>query len=60
MIVTGDDYVGIESLKHDLAHRFAMKDLGMLRYFLGIEVAQSLKCYLLSKSKYISDLFERT
>ncbi|KAJ0433139.1 putative RNA-directed DNA polymerase [Helianthus annuus] len=59
MIITGDDYEGIESLKRDLAHRFAMKDLGMLRYFLGIEVAQSQKGYLLSQTKYVSDLFQR-
>ncbi|KAJ9553465.1 hypothetical protein OSB04_017510 [Centaurea solstitialis] len=58
MIITGDDCDGIESLKQELAHRFAMKDLGTLRYFLGIEVAQSKKGYLLSQTKYISDLFE--
>ncbi|KAJ9548119.1 hypothetical protein OSB04_020662 [Centaurea solstitialis] len=33
-IITGDDHDGIESLKQELAHRFAMKDLGTLRYFL--------------------------
>ncbi|GKA69928.1 uncharacterized mitochondrial protein-like protein [Tanacetum coccineum] len=48
MIITGDDYDGIESLKYELSHRFAMKDLGALHYFLGIEVASSLKGYLLS------------
>ncbi|GKE35102.1 uncharacterized mitochondrial protein-like protein [Tanacetum coccineum] len=34
MIITVDDCVGIESLKLELAYRFAMKDLGLLHYFL--------------------------
>lgn len=53
MIIIGDDHGGIESLKHDLAHRFSMKDLDLQRYLLGIEVAQSKKGYLLSQTKYI-------
>ncbi|XP_047342761.1 uncharacterized mitochondrial protein AtMg00810-like [Impatiens glandulifera] len=59
MIIIGDDHDGIESLKSELAHSFSMKDLGMLRYFWGIEVAYSPKGYLLSQSKYIANLFER-
>ncbi|XP_047315671.1 uncharacterized mitochondrial protein AtMg00810-like [Impatiens glandulifera] len=55
----GGDHDGIESLKSELARSFSMKDLGMLRYFLGSEVAYSLKGYLLSQSKYIANLFKR-
>ncbi|XP_023755813.1 uncharacterized mitochondrial protein AtMg00810-like [Lactuca sativa] len=55
--ITGDDHGGIRSLKHDLAHRIEMKNLGLLCYFLGIEITLSKKGYLLSHTKYISDLF---
>ncbi|XP_022142769.1 uncharacterized protein LOC111012807 [Momordica charantia] len=48
-----------ESLNYELSGCFVMKNLGMLRYFLGIVVACSPKGYLLSQSNYIADLFDR-
>ena len=39
MIVTSDDKEEISTLKDYLAIEFEMKDLGGLKYFVGIEVA---------------------
>ncbi|KAK6123866.1 hypothetical protein DH2020_042391 [Rehmannia glutinosa] len=47
MIITGSDVDGIALLKSKLSSLFEMKDLGSLRYFLGIE------------SKYTTDILER-
>ena len=49
----------VSVLKAELAKQFEMKDLGPLRYFLGIEVAYSLRGYILSQSKYVADILER-
>ena len=43
MIITGHDVDGISLLKTELAQQFDKKDLGPLRYFLGIEVAHCPK-----------------
>jgi hypothetical protein len=43
LIIIGDSDVDIFDLKKLLKHKFEMKDLGELRYFLGIEVIQSPK-----------------
>ena len=39
LILTGDEQL-IHSCKADLAKEFEMKDLGLLRYFLGLEIWQ--------------------
>ena len=39
IIVTRDDHEEIYNLKGKLAKEFKIKDLGSLRYFLGIEIA---------------------
>ena len=41
MVLTGDDPEEMEKLQQYLATKFEMKDLGQLRYFLGIEVSRS-------------------
>ena len=41
MIVTGNDLTEMSKLKDYLSSKFDMKDLGRLKYFLGIEVNRS-------------------
>ncbi|KAL5705661.1 hypothetical protein ACHQM5_023936 [Ranunculus cassubicifolius] len=55
VVVTYDDSAGITNLKSYLARSFHTKDLGLLRYFLGIEVARSKEGIYLSQRKYVID-----
>ena len=41
IFITGNDQDGITDLKQHLFKHFQTKDLGILKYFLGIEVAHS-------------------
>jgi hypothetical protein len=60
MIITGDDTEEISRLQKNLASEFEMKDLGGLKYFLGIEVARSTRNIFLSQRKYVLDLLSET
>ncbi|GJZ66365.1 putative RNA-directed DNA polymerase [Tanacetum coccineum] len=60
MVVTGDDTEEIEALKNYLSQEFEMKDLGQLKYFLGIEVARSIQVFSMSQRKYTLDLLAET
>jgi Reverse transcriptase (RNA-dependent DNA polymerase) len=60
IVLTGNDLVEMKRLKASLAKEFEMKDLGELRYFLGIEVARSKKGVVLSQQRYVLDLLSDT
>jgi hypothetical protein len=60
IILTGDDTLGIAHVKQNLGRVFDVKDLGALKYFLGIEVARSCHGISLSQRKYTLDLFQDT
>ncbi|XP_071901935.1 retrovirus-related Pol polyprotein from transposon RE1 isoform X4 [Coffea arabica] len=60
MIVTGNNKEEIENLRSYLAKEFEIKDLGTLKYFLGIEVSRSKQGLFLSQRKYTLELLAET
>lgn len=58
IIITGASQSDIERLKVHLHDTFKLKDLGSLRYFLGLEIARSFKGIFLSQRNYTLQLIE--
>jgi hypothetical protein len=55
LILTGDDKM-IHSCKEDLAKEFEMNDLGLLHYFLGLEIWQRDGEIFVSQGKYAREI----
>ena len=60
IVVTGDDRARMEALKNCLITEFEVKELGRLKYFLGIEVVHSHHGTFISQQKYVLDLLAKT
>jgi Reverse transcriptase (RNA-dependent DNA polymerase) len=60
IIMIGNNNDDIKNVKLFLKNEFDIKDLGKLRYFLGIEIAHSNKGLFLSQRKYVLDLLKET
>ncbi|KAH9679366.1 reverse transcriptase Ty1/copia-type domain-containing protein [Citrus sinensis] len=56
----GDDKEELEGLNAKLACEFEIKNLGPLRYFLGMEVARIAKGILVTQQKYTLDMLKDT
>ena len=59
IVITRDDVTEIVDLKKYLAQEFEVKDLGQLKYFLGIEISRGPKGMFLSERKYVLDLLKK-
>ncbi|GJY03854.1 retrovirus-related pol polyprotein from transposon TNT 1-94 [Tanacetum coccineum] len=58
IIVTGNNKGTIDNIICQLGSAFALKDLGPLNYFLGIEIVLHVSGILLSQKKYILELLQ--
>lgn len=56
IILTGNSEVEIEKVKMFLRSKFKIKDMGMLKFFLGIEVIKTSNGVCLSQRKYTLEL----
>jgi hypothetical protein len=59
IIVTSSSTKAISTLLHDLKDDFALKELGDLHFFLGIDVKKVHDGLLLTQEKYAADLLVR-
>ena len=60
IVIIGNDQDGIQKLKQHLFNHFQTKDLEKLKYFLGIEVAQSNSKVVISQRKYTLNILVDT
>ena len=57
LIFTGD--ISVDEFKKSMKTEFEMTDLGMVKYFLGIEVIQSEDGIFINQTKYVNDVLKR-
>ena len=60
ILLTGNDFTEIQRVKDCLLQQFCIKDLGDLKYFLGIEFSRSKAGIYMSQRKYALDILQDT
>jgi hypothetical protein len=59
MVLTGSSQAVLQQIVDKLRAEFAIKDLGKLRFFLGIEVRRTPTGFFLSQQRYAEDVLDR-
>ena len=60
IIMTGNDELEKQTLRQCLTKEFEIKELGRLKYFLGIEITHSKQRIFISQHKYVIDFLKET
>ncbi|GJT76631.1 ribonuclease H-like domain-containing protein [Tanacetum coccineum] len=58
IVITGNDSVEISKVKEFLSSKLQIKDLGKLKYFLGIEILEESNGVFISQRKYCLELLQ--
>lgn len=56
ILVASIDLSTVQFVKASLSDKFKLKDLGHVKYFLGIEIVRSKKCIFLCQRKYVLEI----
>ncbi|CAJ2658384.1 unnamed protein product [Trifolium pratense] len=59
LIYTGNDVLMMDEFKASMKEKFAMTDLGKMKYFLGVEVSQSEQGIFIYQHKYSAEILKR-
>jgi hypothetical protein len=60
LTITGSSVDDIQHFKAEMKNTFRMSDLGLLSYYLGIEVRQNASGIMLAQSAYAKNILEKT
>lgn len=60
MIITSNDLTCVVALKSVLDQKFGIKDLGLLKYFLGLEISRSKTGINLNQRKFAFEILKET
>ena len=58
LVITGANNVDLDTLKAEMQATFKMIDLGLLHYYLGLEVSQTEAGITVSQSAYAAKILE--
>lgn len=59
LLVTGDDTRLVEEFKQEMMQVFEMTDLGLMSYFLGIEIKQNEDDVFICQKKYAKEILKK-
>jgi len=59
MLVIGNDTRLVEEFKQEMVHAFKMIDLGLMTYFLGIEIKQNENDVFICQKKYAKEILKK-
>lgn len=60
IVIASNNDEAVDQLKKDLSAAFKLRDLGPLKYFLGLEIARSQKGISVCQRRYVLELLEET